>query len=390
VAFYVLKCIYRALIFVDHEKNKSNCTIELSFFFISCRDNDESDDDSPEDVTFSIKALLSQSADNYIIPAYDDCLAEVSDLKIKTEGFVEEPSPEKLVLIQEAYRTAFIKWQRAVPFNFGPATKNSFATIFEDINTFPVDESKTEQYILDGNVAFTANFDRDTRGFSTLGYLLFNGDASSIVASYDEKRKVYLTAVVQDIYDRIANTRSLWEVDFEGKGPYRDLFVMDSADTKGSSISLLYNQFLRGYENIKNYKLALPAGEAAGAETPDAKLLEAYYDKDLSKELIIENFEVIKDIWYGKGLDGVDGIGFEEWVKSSGEDDLAGSTIAAFASINDKINTIEEASMEDAISQDINSVKDVVVEFQKSTRYIKSDLSPIIKLEITFNSGDGD
>ena len=210
------------------------------------------------------------------------------------------------------------------------------------------------------------------------------------MASYDEKRKVYLTAVVQDIYDRIANTRSLWKVDFEGKGPYRDLFVMDSADTKGSSISLLYNQFLRGYENIKNYKLALPAGEAAGAETPDAKLLEAYYDKDLSKELIIENFEVIKDIWYGKGLDGVDGIGFEEWVKSSGEDDLAGSTIAAFASINDKINTIEEASMEDAISQDINSVKDVVVEFQKSTRYIKSDLSPIIKLDITFKSGDGD
>jgi predicted lipoprotein len=355
----------------------------FSIVLLAC-DREDSDGEASNS-SFEVTTLLIQSADEYIVPAYKESSDAVKNLISKKEVFFATISEESLIELQNAYRESFKSWQKSSPFDFGPAEKEcSFVTVFSDINKFPVDVSLTEEYIATGNTSFRKGKE-DTRGFSTLGYLLFDGGNENVLLQFqDNNRRQYASAIIEDIDDRINCVLSGWQ------GGYRDEFVSENKTNAGSAVSLLYNQFLKNFERIKNFKLSRPAGIISGQNGPSTFLLEAYYDETLSKELIKVNLEAIEAIWYGRSLDGRDGVGFQEWLESKGSQDVVNSTITAFGQLKSKIDAIEEASLEEAINNDLPSIDDLVLEFQKSTRYLKSDLYPVIRVPLTFESGDGD
>lgn len=345
----------------------------------SCKKKDPVVD---EDQQFDVGAFLLNAADNVIVPAYDKASSEAQNFQSAVYNFTADPSEENLLLLQSEWKEAFIAWQGAVPFNFGPAEDGSFKTIQEDINIYPVNTDKIEGYVNSGDNSLD-NFDRDTRGFSGVDYLINKGTSIEVVNSFDTNRKAYLEAIAADIVTRIENVRTLW------KESYRDEFVGNTSTSAGSSISYYYNNFVISYEGIKTYKLALPAGMGVGQSDVAPELLEAYYG-EVSLDLVKANMTSVENIWYGKSSSGLDGIGFDDFLLTVDGTVLKSATITSLDNVWSKVNAIPEGSMIETLNKDPATVKEAVYEMQKHTRYFKSDLSAKIGVAITFSDGDGD
>ena len=345
----------------------------------SCKDKE----DTAIGTDFDKSAFLTNAADNIIVPAYEEALSKAEELKAATASFDANVTDASLTNLQEKWKLAFIAWQGASPFNFGPAENGSFKTIHEDIATFPINATLIEQYISAADNSLD-NFDRDSRGFAGIDYMINKGTNTEVLASFDANRRAYLTAVVKDIVDRIENVHTLWT------GSYRDEFVSNTTTSAGGSISKYYNQFLISYEGNKSYKLALPTGLGAGQTSVQPELLEAYYG-EISLELVKAHFTVIENIWYGKSASGTNGSGFDDYLDAvAGGSELKEQTITSLANVWAKINAIPLGSLTSTLNSDPSTVETTVEEMQKHTRYFKSDLSTKIGIAVTFSDGDGD
>ena len=339
-------------------------------------------EDSAVNNEFDKSAFLTNAADNIIIPSYVNALASAKDLQSATTRFSSDPTEANLKNIQAKWKAAFVVWQSASPFNFGPAD-GTLKSLQELIATYPIKTSLTETIILGEDYSFN-DFNLDTRGFSAIGYLIHNGSNEEVLASFDLKRINYLTAVVADVVTRIEEVTTSWQ------GSYRDVFVSNTSTSAGSSISFYYNQFVISYESSKKYKLGFPAGLGAGQSGVQAELLEAYYG-EFSLELIKVHLTAIENIWYGKSAEGTNGIGFDDFLGAvDGGREVKNQTIISIEKVWGKINDIPQGSLAETLNSDPSTVKATVEEMQKHTRYFKSDLTTKIGVAITFSDGDGD
>jgi hypothetical protein len=174
----------------------------------------------------------------------------------------------------------------------------------------------------------------------------------------------------------------------EWNGSYFEEFVNSEGTSAGSSVSQLYNSFVRDYENLKNFKVELPAGLTAGQPNPDGTLVEAYYS-GISTELIEEHWESSKNIWYGRTRSAEDLIGFEEYLASvMGGPALIETTKAAIVDINLEIMELPDGPLSENVdSPELVTLRD---ELQANTANFKSSMSSLLGISITFSSGDGD
>ncbi len=339
-------------------------------------------DDEATGSDFDKSAFLTNAADNIIIPAYDKALSTAKDLQTATVTFTADASQGNLDELQAKWEIAFIAWQGASPFQFGPAENGSFKSIQEDIATFPINGTKTQNYITAGDNSLD-NFDRDTRGFAGIDYLINKGTDAEVLTSFDVNKQGYLTAVVNDVVNRIANVTNLW------RNGYRDQFVANTTTSAGGSISIYYNQFIISYEGNKTYKLAFPAGMGAGQTGVQPELLEAYYG-GISLQLVKAHFTAIENIWYGKSTNGTNGVGFDDYLDAVEGESIKNETIVSMNNVWAKINAIPAGSLQTTLNTDKSTVVATVQEMQKHTRHFKSNLSTKIGIAITFSDGDGD
>src|SRR5690606_14529929 len=102
-------------------------------------------------------------------------------------------------------------------------------------------------------------FNRDARGFLAIEYLLFGGinvsnnDVLNLFLS-QSNRKNYLKECASNIKSRIDGVVSAWD------GSYKNEFISNDTTDVGSSTSKLYNEFIKGFETNKNFKIELPLG----------------------------------------------------------------------------------------------------------------------------------
>ena len=152
---------------------------------------------------FDRKALLENVATNLIIPSYQNVENTTNLFVVATQKFTQNPSVATLEDAQITWKLAYLSFQDANVYNFG-AAQGTLGSLLENIGTFPVSETKVENYIAAGNSSFN-NFDRDSRGFLGAEYLLFDkANKENIVAKYaNPKRKEYLLAVVKNIQTEV-------------------------------------------------------------------------------------------------------------------------------------------------------------------------------------------
>ena len=347
---------------------------------IACGDNNGSDQ---EEDSFDRGAFLEAVADNLIIPNFETLQNSVDALSTASEAFLQNPNETNLETLRSSWRQAVIDHQHCSAFGFGPAQLllGDYASV---LGVFPANEAKIEAFLLDPAFDLGNSFDRDIRGFYGVEYLIFgNGISDSeVIDRFDQNRKNYLSLLIDELKSTFDTIVLEWNTS------YRQEFTSNDGTSAGSPLSLFYNSFIKDYENLKNFKLELPAGLTAGQDQADGSLVEAYYS-GISKRLIFEHFENSKNIWFGLGRNGAESIGFEEYLKTVvGGQELVDQTITALDQIDMAIATLPEGPLsENLTSPEVVDLRDAL---QANTANFKSSIVSLLGLTITFNSGDGD
>lgn len=337
---------------------------------------------------FDRSKMLENFAQNLIRPAFEDLQNQVNTLKTATENFIQNTNLQNLQTLQNAWENAYTAWQYANAYNFGPAGEQGLRkALVEEIGTFPVSETKIENAIANGNANFN-DFNRDARGFLAIEYLIFdlNGNNANILSNFTSaNRKNFLTGVVNNLKTRIDEVTLAW------KGSYFEEFIRNNGTDVGSSTSQLYNEFIKSFESIKNYKVGLPLGKRPGQTQSEPTRVEAYYSGKTLK-MIGEHLKAIENIWYGKDKNGSDGIGFKEYLQSvEGGANLIAATETQWAAVMSAYNAIPQSPrISEQIVSSPTAFDKLFTELQKHTRFFKSDMSSLLGITITYSSGDGD
>lgn len=350
--------------------------------FSACQSSEDDDQ-----LNFDRSAMLTQYADQLIIPAYADANLAANDLMSSWEAFQADPTETQLAFCQDAWLGAALAWQKASIFNFGPAAEEGLLmALVEELSTFPVDTEQIEAFISEGDASLD-NFLRDTRGYLALDYLLFAGSedaAQQVVQLSDPHRQAYVSAVIQHIQGRLSEVLNDWNT-------FRTSFIENNGTDVGSSTSMQYNEFVRSFERVKNLKIGLPAGRQAAQEMPEPELVEAYYS-GLSLALIEAHLQALEEVYYGRSKDGLTTNGFADYLQAvEGGPELVTLTEDQWMDVIDALAQVPTDRPVSALAAEENSLLiDFHTELQKHTRFFKSDMSSLLGIAITFASGDGD
>ena len=346
-------------------------------------------DAGPEASGFDKGSMLNFYANQQIKPAYSQVLSELSILKERADLFVANPDSIGLIALRLQWMKAAEVWQSACAFNFGPAGEEGLLkSLQEEIATFPVSATKTEQ-ILAGSAFNLNDFNRDTRGFFAIEYLIFGKNQSQkfVLDRFENPHaRQYLTELCYHARQRVESVLQGWE------GGFGKTFAEDKGTGTGSSTAMLYNEFVKSFEFLKNMKLGLPLGKRPGQTSARPDLSEAVFSGHSLKMMQL-HFHTLCKIWNGTGFTGNgNGPGFRAYLlQSEGGPALVGSTEAQIQKVNEAFAALPAGrSFSDLLATNDPSVELLHTELQKLTRFFKSDMSSVLGITITYASGDGD
>ena len=251
----------------------------------------------PTTETFARGPMLTNWADNIIIPAYTDFSEKLSILSTSLETFKLEGSEANLVILRAAWMEAYKAWQHVDMFEIGPA---EVVGLRLSLNAYPTDTT-----IIESNASMT-DYDlklpsnRVAKGFPALDYLM-NGlgeTDADIVAKLSSGTTqanyfVYMDAVLGDMQELTD------EVLLEWQQGYRDTFVNNDGASATASVDRFVNEYIFYYEKfLRAGKMGIPLGVFSGNTLPGN--LEAYYDTDVSKALFLEGLNASQNFFNGK------------------------------------------------------------------------------------------
>jgi len=350
--------------------------------FVDCAKDTDGDGSNVND--FDRSAMLANYAQNIIQPGYIAFYLSIQTLQSSFDQFKDNQSEGNLITLRQAWLDCYQQWMKVNSFNFGPAGgERTIKTLVEEIGVWPVDIVELENKILAGTSA-GGDAKRATRGLLTLEYLLFGTDVQKTIVSFDGNRANYFEEVLTNIESLTGDVNTTWQ------GNYLTEFIENDGTDVGSSTSQLYNEFVRSYEAIKNFKLSIPLGLVAGQTGPEPDKVEAYYNQR-SLDFLKVHFQTIIDLWYGKSASGADGIGWKEYLQNvQGGPALIEQTVAQIETTQVKLQEVPDLSLQNLIANNDPSLLALQTEMQKLTRFFKSDMSSLLGIAITFSSGDGD
>ncbi|SFC29752.1 hypothetical protein SAMN05421780_104161 [Flexibacter flexilis DSM 6793] len=331
------------------------------------------------------RPMLEFYASQIIAPSFEQLDARVATLQTRANTFTQNPTEANLLATQTAWDSAFSAWQYAGAFSFTPSGELPIK-LADELAVFPVSSVKIESDITNSTHIFTETT-ADNRGFLGVEYLIFdleNNNANIVSKFADTSRQNHLKLMLKKIKNKTAEMSNSWATN-------RSQFVANDGTDAGSSISILFNNFVASYEVLKNYKLRLPLGKAAGQIQAEPTKVEAYYSGKSLKMMQL-HYTTMKNIWYGRTISGTDGAGFKEYLENvEGGTALISATELQLSKIDAAFAAIPATpSFSAQISSNKTTLDALYTEVQKNTRYFKGDMASLLGIAITYTSGDGD
>ncbi|WP_080058489.1 imelysin family protein [Spirosoma aerolatum] len=341
------------------------------------------------------KAMLTNIADNIIVPAYANFKTKLDAMTTKSDAFAAKPDKASLADFRQAWVDAYTEWQKVELFDVGPAEQYTLRNFF---NIYPANTTGIEDYIAAGSGSFDVPLSYPKQGFPALDYLI-NGLGSTddaIVVRYTTatdaaKRIAYLKRLTTQMNSVFSTVYTQWTT-----GGYRDTFINCTALNAGCSTGKLVNGYVLNYERyIRSGKIGIPSGAMTnGTVSPDK--VEAYYKKDLALTLAKTAHQASVDFFNGKSVKtGQEGPGLKSYLNSLGaKDSQTGKSLvdilnAQFDLVNQKLSALK-ANLSDEVKTNNTAVTQVYTEMQKAVRMLKVDMTSAMSITITYTDNDGD
>lgn len=357
---------------------------------VACRK--PKDDIGNNNNTYDRGAMLSNYADNYILPAYTQMSSSLSELKTKVNDFTTNPDANKLAALQTAWKNAYLLWQKVEMLEFGPEQTTALRMY---MSIYPVSQAKINANITSGSYNLEEFGNTDAQGFPALDFLL-NGlgvDNGAILVFYTSdgqaaNRKQYLHAIVDKMQQKVNAVRDAWN------NGYRNTFVNATGTDVNSSLSLMVNAFVLHYERyVRSGKVGLPVGAMTGVAAP--QLTEAYYSPTLSKELLLTAITAINDLYEGMNFEtSSNGNGFKDYLAAIGTKDENDKLMSDLITeeVAQARNAVQNLNMpiKDAVVNDRPTVLNIYTEMQQVVPLFKVDMVSAFGISITYVDNDGD
>ena len=342
-------------------------------------------------------SLLTNLADNYIIPSLDAYKSKIITLNNHVDSFIENPNISNLTLLRTNWEDALLNWQDIGFLDFGPS---EYILLRKQTNTFPIDTTELNNSITlaNWNLEYASSY--DSKGLQALDYLLFKpGHTESELISYFQNNtnaKNYLKAVTEDLNQNINYVTNQWV-------SYREDFINDfevtqsnfSTNSQGSSISNIINALCLHYEfYIRRGKVGLPLGVFNGfsqLELPE--LVECYYSGKSTQNLVRSINSLRKYVTGSSYLNNDNGLGLDDYMDfvnaEQSTQQLSKVIDNQFLTILGELNNINGPLSEEIINNK-SQITQTYQELQQLVPYIKVDMTSALGVLITDQDNDGD
>lgn len=357
----------------------------------ACSSSDNTDDTTSTS-NFDRKALLTNWADNLIIPSYTNYQAKLQTLTTDIIAFNTTPNEVNLATVRASWLEAYKAYQYVAIYSFG---KSEDLNLKESANTYPTNAVEIEKNISTGgyNLALLSQFDK--QGFPALDYLI-NGLGTTddeIVTFYStnanaSKYQKYLT----DVATKLKTTADIVLTDWNSS--YRSTYIANSGTSVSGSVNITTNVFVKNLEkDVRSGKIGIPAGVFSTGTTFPEKV-EAYYKKDVSRELLNTAVQASQDFFNGKHFNstttGESLKSYLDYVNAmrSGQNlsTIINDQYAAIIVSNNSLN----ANFFTQITTDKAKILAAYDVLQLNVVYTKLDMMQALDITIDYVDGDGD
>ena len=349
---------------------------------------DSSSSDNSESQTFDRKALLTNWANNIIIPLYENFNTNLTALSDEITKFNETPNLDNLKLVREKWLDAYKSWQHVEMFNLGKAEETYFQS---KMNVYPSDKERIERNLTTETYNLDNPNNNDAQGFPALDYMLYGSDKSDekIVDKYLLENKKYNT-YLSSLIDKMVSNTSVVVNDWNQN---KDTYINSTENTSTSSINKITNDFIYYYEKLfRANKIGIPAGVFSGSKLPDR--VEGYYSKIYSKDLALEAMSAIENFFVGKKYNSEEkGESLESYLNFLNSE-KNGTSLSE--SITDQFKVAKETidklnnDFTSQVNEDNNKMLVAYDEIQKGVVFMKTDMLQSLSISVDYVDADGD
>jgi predicted lipoprotein len=345
----------------------------ISIICYACSKGGGSSDPQPEN-GFDKTAMLTNYADNLVIPGYTALQSRLQDLDAAVTAFLAAPADAGLQQAKTAFRNAYLQFERVSVNQYGPAETYLLGNF---VNTFPADTASINASIQSGTYDLASPGAVAQQGLPALDYLLFeSGALQKFTNGSGAARKKYVQDVLTRLKGLVDQTLADW------KNTYRSQFIGNTRTDVGSPIGYLVNQFAYEMDQLKGPRVGWPFGKQSGG-TVFADKCEAYYS-GFTAALAIENLTSLRNSYTGGDAKGID-----DYLVSLKKDQLNTDVLKQFDITLARLKAIPEP-MSAAFTNNKDLVDAAYKEIQLLLTLLKTDVASATGVRITYQDSDGD
>ena len=360
---------------------------------VSCSDNNDNDGNSSDN--YNRQSLLSNIANNIILPAHTSFDSALGNFSSNVSVFDQDRSITNLINVQESFIDAYRIWQHIEMFNIGIAEEIYF---MQKMNIYPANITRIQ------NNLNSDNFDLDnnpneyaSQGFPAVDYLLFGiAETNQLILDFyieNQENNIYMNYLTLLVDKMVSNSDTVLEYWEDNK----EDFINSTGNTSSSSLNMLTNDFVYYYEKgLRANKIGIPAGVWSDILPQN---VEAYYKSNISKELAIEALNASKNFFLGKYFGSqTDGEGLYDYLGYL--DDTNYSESLMFVGLNDDIISSFDNSMQKLMLLDDNFALQIQTDnikmleaydaIQQGVVRLKTNMLSILGISVDYFDADGD
>ena len=357
-------------------KAKSSLLL-IALFFLSFSCKKKESGNSGETINFKKSEMLSHTANQIILPGFLKLKTAVTELNSSWAIFNANNAETSFVQLQEKWKNAVLKFHGVKVYEFGPSASVGLRAA---LGTFPTDTSKILSNSSDANVNLALSVNIDAIGFSALEYIFFRQNAKTKLIA-DANLRSYVDKLIFKITNEVNTVYTAWN------SSYGATFSESTGTESTSGFSLLINEYNKEYELAKNAKLGIPIGKQS-LGIPQIQYIESPYAK-ISLLILKENLSTLKDLFLGKGQNGSENLGFDDYLHALEKASLVSSINLGFSGIENDLNGLSDNILAE-IHNNPSKLDALYTKMQNLVVHLKTDMTSAFGVLITYQDNDGD